>query len=422
MAFIIYIACIIYLILPTQALSFADRMIYGEWSGKSGDKLTQALNVLAIVVSLVLFWWGAQRRRRPGFNRALPLVAVGLLLTSVLWSVAPSTTITRGVAYFFLVVGAIGIVEILEPHQVMRVIALIGGFSAAISLILPQSTDAITGDFRGLFPGKNQLGQAMVIGVLGGLHGIRVRGWRGFLDIGVIMLCTTVAFLTKSATSLLTIVAFFILHIIGTFYAKGSGFRIISMFVLIAVTAISVMLMTNIDSIYSILGKDPTLSGRTDFWPYVIDYIYQRPLLGWGFAAFWMLSNPPAIEIFSTIGFGINEAHNGILQLLLDVGVLGTAFFLFLWIRNFVMAVRCMNGSAPEIGVSSLLFLVGILLIGVSEQVLTTADEVTAGFFLLGFMCERELGLARQARSAVVLRSAALRFGQFASPTGEDAV
>ena len=110
------------------------------------------------------------------------------------------------------------------------------------------------------------------------------------------------------------------------------------------------------------------------------------------------------------------------LQLLLDVGALGTAFFLFLWIRNFVMAVRCMNGPAPEIGVSSLLFLVGILLIGVSEQVLTTVDEVTAGFFLLGFMCERKLRLARQARSAVVLRSTALHFGRFASPRREDAV
>src|SRR5260221_8937362 len=111
MALAIYIACVIYMILPTQALSFLDRMIYGEWSGKSGDKLTEALNLLAIVVSLLLFWWGTQRLRRPGFNWALPLAAAGLLLTSFLWSVTPSVTITRGVAYFFLVVGAIGIAK-----------------------------------------------------------------------------------------------------------------------------------------------------------------------------------------------------------------------------------------------------------------------------------------------------------------------
>jgi len=87
------------------------------------------------------------------------------------------------------------------------------------------------------------------------------------------------------------------------------------------------------------------------------------------------------------------------LQLLLDIGVVGTAFFLFLWMRNLVMAVKCMNGPAPEIGVSALLILVGILLIGVSEQVLATADGPTVQFFLLGFMCEKELSRARNARS-----------------------
>ena len=74
------------------------------------------------------------------------------------------------------VVGAIGIVEIFDAGEVMALTALIGGFAGALSLILPGTTSTITGDFRGLFPGKNQLGEAMAIGVLGGLHGIRAGG------------------------------------------------------------------------------------------------------------------------------------------------------------------------------------------------------------------------------------------------------
>ena len=65
---------------------------------------------------------------------------------------------------------------------------------------------------------------------------------------------------------------------------------------------------------------------------------------------------------------------------------------------NLVVAVKCINGPAPAIGVSSLALLIGILLMGVTEQVLTTADVWTAQFFMLGFMCEKQLGLARQAR------------------------
>src|SRR6516225_2442845 len=175
-----YTTCMVYMMLSTNALYFIDRRIYGEWEGKPGDKFTEALNLLAIVVSLLLFWWG-RHKRPPRFNRVLPLAAAGLLVTSVLWSVAPSTTITRSVAYFFLVVGAIGIAEIFDADEVMRLTALIGGFSATISLVLPDAAE----NFRGAFPGKNQLGAAMVIGVLGGLHSIRVVRTRRFIYIGI---------------------------------------------------------------------------------------------------------------------------------------------------------------------------------------------------------------------------------------------
>src|SRR6516164_5307112 len=169
------------------------------------------------------------------------------------------------------------------------------------------------------------------------------------------------------------------------------------MFAALLATLAFIIFMWNINLLYSFLDKDPTLTGRTEFWPYIIDDIYQRPLLGWGFTAFWMLPNPAAEEIFAMIRYPINEAHNGLLQLLLDVGVVGTAFFLFLWVRNLVMAVKCINGPAPQLGVSAFLLLVATLMIGVSEQVLTTVDGPTVQFFLVGFMCEKELWLARRA-------------------------
>jgi hypothetical protein len=39
-----YIACVFFLIAPSGAFGFIDRIIYGEWSGKPGDKFTEALN------------------------------------------------------------------------------------------------------------------------------------------------------------------------------------------------------------------------------------------------------------------------------------------------------------------------------------------------------------------------------------------
>jgi O-antigen ligase len=95
----------------------------------------------------------------------------------------------------------------------------------------------------------------------------------------------------------------------------------------------------------------------------------------------------------------IANAHNGLLELLLEIGFLGTSVFIFLWLVNFIMAVKCMNDPAGQIGLSSVLLLTGILIIGVSEAVLLSHEQIwTSLFFIMGFICEKKLRLARTAR------------------------
>ena len=57
---------------------------------------------------------------------------------------------------------------------------------------------------------------------------------------------------------------------------------------------------------FEMLGKDPTLTGRTDFWPDVIANIYQRPLFGWGYFGFWTPANSAALSIAQAVGFKQN--------------------------------------------------------------------------------------------------------------------
>ena len=388
-----YIVAAYYILFSSLALGFIDTMVYGAWEGKTGDKITEAINLLGIASSVLLFWWGT-RGRRPRLNLAPPAMVVGIVVCSVLWSVDPGITLTRSIAFLFLVVGAIGLVKTIDGNEIMGLAASINGLLATVSLllliVLPSEVVGIGGDFNGLFPQKNVLGQAMAMGVLAGLHGVRT-GRRKLRHMGIIAICALVVVLSKSTTALLTIFVFFTLHIIGSLYIKGGNRRFMSVCMMIIFALTSFLIIANKDLIFSFLGKDPTLTGRTDLWPYVIDAISDRPLLGWGFSAFWSMSNPRSIEISTLLRWYVDEAHNGLLQILLDVGVIGAALFLFMWMRNLVMAVKCMNGPAPEIGVSSLLSLVGILFIGVSEQVLVTVCEQTTLFFLLGFMCEQAL-------------------------------
>ena len=403
---LLYPAAAFFLLQSMDALGIIDRSIYGHWYGKAGDKITLTLNSFSILASLFLFWSGTRKMEMTRINRILPMAAASLLLISILWSVNPALTLTRGTAYFFVVLGAIGLAEVLHSDEFMYLLAFLCGLSAVASLaqllIFPE-----TGDFQGIFSQKNVLGQAMAAGVLAALYCARTSDRLRFRYICVIALCTFVAFMSKSATSILTIFLFFTIDFLGGFYLKGGYIRILSLCLAIGSLLIGILLFAifGTDYILSLFGKDPTLSGRTLFWPYVIENISKRPVLGWGFSAFWSPVNPTALQIDEAVKgdnwdtFFIPNAHNGILEFLLDIGFLGTSFFVFLWMRNFVMAAKCMNGPAGQVGLSTALLLLGILLIGASEDVLLAPNQIwTNLFFIMGFLCEKELWLARAAR------------------------
>jgi len=69
------------------------------------------------------------------------------------------------------------------------------------------------------------------------------------------------------------------------------------------------------------LGRNPTLTGRTDVWRMVLSVPNNR-LLGAGYESFWL--GPRLEEMWQAFpGFLINEAHNGFIEILLTLGWIG---------------------------------------------------------------------------------------------------
>ena len=395
---VLYVASVFFLLQSMSVLGIVDRSIYGDWFGRPGNKITQVLNLLGIFSSLILFWWATHKIRIARVNRVLPLAVASLPLISLLWSLAPDLTFSRGLAFFFVALGAIGLAEAWDRDELMDLVMLICGLSAVASivqfLIFPEPID-----FRGIFSQKNVLGQVMVAGVLAGLHGARVRRRRPFRYVCAIILCIIVAFMSKSSTSVLAIFVLLWLDWLGKLYLKGGSIRILASCLAILSVAVVIFFVMNADLIFDVLGRDSTLTGRTLVWSYVIDRIGERPILGWGFYGFWWPSNPLASQLSEALGWSVSNAHNTILEFLLDIGFVGTALFSLLWLRNFALAVKCMNGPAGQFGVSSILLLTAISVIGFSEVVLLPPHQIwTSLFFVTGFICEKQLWLARVAR------------------------
>jgi exopolysaccharide production protein ExoQ len=391
------------------AFGFVDQMLYGNWNGKAGDHITQALNLLLIATSLILL--GASLRRgKTGFaaGSLLAISAVGFLCLSALWSLDPHTTVRVAIVYLFVILGVIGIAGAMDADEYMRLLSWCCFLSAIGSLLLaiaaPRAAFVVgnyEGDlnFNGIFSHKNVLGQVMATGALATLHGIRVARRRYLGKVCMLFVLVGMAYASKSTAALLAALLFCGISGFDSLWRKGGAARLSGVILAVFLSPLIIVAMIAPDTLLELIGKDPTLTGRTEIWTYVITDIWMKPWLGWGYFSFWQLTNPAALEISNTVHWVVPHAHNGLLESLLEIGVIGTALFAFILIRIIVLAARCLDTPERALAISTLSCCAGILLVGVSEPVLIVSIQAfTPVVFITGLMCERAVQAGKRVR------------------------
>ena len=95
----------------------------------------------------------------------------------------------------------------------------------------------------------------------------------------------------------------------------------------IFLAALIVSWFSTVRSLATLLGRNATLTGRTDIWNAVVDAAARHPLLGYGFGSFWGMNIPSANHILAALH--VREAHCGYLDVYLNMGIAGLIIFLF---------------------------------------------------------------------------------------------
>jgi O-antigen ligase len=98
--------------------------------------------------------------------------------------------------------------------------------------------------------------------------------------------------------------------------------------------------------IFEALGRDFTLTGRTALWTFLCDYAAAHPVLGYGYATFWTGAITNSVE--SRLGWSPGQAHNGYLDLVLQLGLVGAASFLISAVTAGVRLARASHFQAAE--------------------------------------------------------------------------
>jgi O-antigen ligase len=115
--------------------------------------------------------------------------------------------------------------------------------------------------------------------------------------------------------------------------------------------------------IVTLLGRDPSLTGRTDIWQRVLS-IEINPIVGTGYESFWHGDRVKALS--EQYHFHINQAHSGYLEIYLSLGYVGLFLFIAMIVSSYRQILR-RAPHAPNLGLLRLACLIAFVVSNVTE-------------------------------------------------------
>ncbi len=303
--------------------AIAESDVAGQTAPVPEDRIGQLLVCLILVPLLIIH----SKKILAGLRQSGWVVALcSLAIASAAWSSDWRLTMRRGILLTAFTLFAIYIAscfdwdEILDLFGWLSVIAVLG--SAFMAIFVPYygiSHDIHAGAVKGIFPHKNILGRQMAFAILT-LWLARPKGipvWlRNFTLVGACVLLI----LSNAATSIVTLAGCVVMYPLLQLL-RVSKKRTAPLWLALAplFAAAVYLLVANFGLILQATGRSATLTGRTVIWRSVLRYASDRRWLGYGFDVFW--------SHVHWAGGDLPTAHNGYLDILLAMGVVGLLIF-----------------------------------------------------------------------------------------------
>ena len=315
----------------------ADTSVGERVDGSGIDRLA-VLGLFAMALFVVAHKWRVALAYL--LSNSGQIFVVGFALLSALWSDFPDLTLRRALLLFFLTtIGlglAVGASDLRRLHTVLFVFltsVVILNLIAVAAVPARAITDI---GVQGIYGQKNVAGMvamiATVIGaawILGAEDARSVR--KGVLGLVPIIIFL---FLTRSKTSInLTILGVFLMGFFAV--AERYGPRFILLAVSLGLLALAALLIVfaavdfDFNAGLSTVVADTSFTGRDQLWAFALNESHKRYWWGHGYGAFWDVgfANDPTLRVetgswLATTGVGIiNQAHNGYLELWLELGL-----------------------------------------------------------------------------------------------------
>jgi O-antigen ligase len=257
---------------------------------------------------------------------------------SVLWAFSPAISFIRFVQQVMIITAIVlPAMAAGRTADMIRSLFLVFAFASILNVffVLGGSLVVTTIDWRGhvdsgytgYFPDKNALGQCAGAAILLSLHEMVYPGVRRAFATIAFVIATVLVLSSGSKTAIGMALSAPLLG--GLALITRKKIRISLAIILLSIPFCYAVLSSvsnfNMNRLSYMLTGDSSFTGRTIIWDFVQSEIARRPLLGWGYQSFWLVTNSPSfVEAPGWVKL-ITEAHNGYYDTTLQMGYIGYA-------------------------------------------------------------------------------------------------
>jgi exopolysaccharide production protein ExoQ len=337
--------------LPVIWLLIISSRLPSQWLSPHDGSLAQAFEEgsaldRTVYLSLIVIGLGVLGRRSPQWGEIVSLnfaLVLFLLfaLASVTWSDFPYQTFKRwirdlGIYLMILVV-------VTDRSPAMAISTVLRRFTYILALMsLMLIMLGVVCLLSGLFCFWDTLN-----------HWVERKSRRGklvlFSNLVMIWVTFRLLMLSQSATSLACLImGCFTIALLRSRWTMAKPRLVAALIPLLIGTAAVLEFVFDISSVVAqLLGRDPTLTGRTGIWAAVLQ-VQTNPLLGVGYQTFWMGDRLGEVWTRLNTRLPLNEAHNGYLEIYLNLGIVGVFLIIMFMIAGYRTICRQLV-SCPHI-------------------------------------------------------------------------
>jgi len=280
-----------------------------------------------------------------------------LALASTIWSQFPSKSFSFAVCLLINTFFAFYLVARLKPIQLMRVLLILGWIilimSYCFSLFLPKygidhrGSQGSIGAWQGVFAHKN-LGAIMLIFLMTIVFYLPAKSLLAKVSRAMYIGMTLVFLVLSQSTTGYIICAALFAFIFALKSARAFKARDRAFVVVVGLSvalALGALVAGQYENILRVIGKDPSLTGRTGIWAAVLMSCLKHPITGYGYRAFFGTAGlqGEGANVDVAAGWMVTGAHNGFLEVWLDLGGLGLGMVILSFVKAVKDSIYCLR-------------------------------------------------------------------------------